>query len=150
MARGITPYDKPADAQYINTYVPLPFNELMEMKKYNRNTIIQLSQINREIENVDRLNNPSMHFPTRRDIFGGEAVYQASDYVIVLHRPEILQLKTYGMGKWPVVNMIYMHFLKNREGDLKVLSFRNNLKYNSIEEYDINLSNTTDFQLLSN
>jgi len=122
----------------------------MEMKKYNRNTIIQLSQINREIENVDRLNNPSMHFPTRRDIFGGEAVYQASDYVIVLHRPEILQLKTYGMGKWPVVNMIYMHFLKNREGDLKVLSFRNNLKYNSIEEYDINLSNTTDFQLLSN
>ena len=122
----------------------------MEMKKYNQNTIIQLSQINREIENVERLNNPSMHFPTRRDIFGGEAVYQASDYVIVLHRPEILHLKVYGMGKWPVANMIYMHFLKNREGDLKVLSFWNNLKFNTIDEYDVNLSDTTDLLLLSN
>jgi replicative DNA helicase len=122
----------------------------MEMKKYNRNTIIQLSQINREIESVERINNPSMHFPTRRDIFGGEAVYQASDYVIVLHRPEVLHLKAYGMGKWPVANMIYMHFIKNREGDLKVLSFYNNLKFNQIEEYDVNLNNTLDLQLLSN
>lgn len=122
----------------------------MEMKKYGQNTIIQLSQVNREIENSDRLNNPSMHFPSRKDIFGGEAVYQASDYVIVLHRPEILQIKSYGMGRWPVANMIYMHFLKNREGDLKVLSFKNNLRHNQIEEYDINLSDSTDLQLISN
>jgi replicative DNA helicase len=108
----------------------------MEIKKYARNTVIQLSQMNREIESVERMNNPSMHFPTRRDIFGSEALFQAADYVIVLHRPELLQLKSYGVGNWPVANMIYLHFLKNREGELKILSFLNNLKYNSIEEYD--------------
>ena len=110
----------------------------MEVKKYNRNTILQLSQMNREIESTDRLANPSMHFPTRRDIFGGESVFQASDYVIVLHRPELLLLKTYGPANWPVANCIYMHFLKNREGDLKVLTFTNDLKHNRIVDYDPN------------
>jgi replicative DNA helicase len=44
----------------------------MEMKKYGKNTIIQLSQMNREIETVERLNNNFMHFPMRRDVFGGD------------------------------------------------------------------------------
>jgi replicative DNA helicase len=107
----------------------------MELKKYGSNTIIQLSQMNRDIEGAERMANPSMHFPSRRDIFGSEALFQASDYVIVMHRPELLQLRTYGVGNWPVANAIYLHFLKNREGDLNVLRFVNNLKFNRIDEY---------------
>jgi replicative DNA helicase len=113
----------------------------MEVKKANRNTIIQLSQMNREIESTERLSNPSMHFPTRRDIFGGESVFQASDYVIVLHRPELLLLKTYGPAAWPVANRVYMHFLKNREGELKVLTFINDLKHNKISDSDTTTAN---------
>ena len=119
----------------------------MEMKKFDKNTIIQLSQLNRDIESTERLNNPNMHFPTRRDIFGGESVFQASDYVAVLHRPETLQLKTYGPANWLVANLVYMHFLKNREGNLKILEFSNNLKYNRIEEYDSTESNQNILQL---
>ena len=119
----------------------------MEIKKFDRNTIVQLSQLNRDIESTERLNNPSMHFPTRKDIFGGESVFQASDYVVVLHRPELLLLKTYGPAGWLVANLVYMHFLKNREGDLKVLTFTNNLKYNRIEEDDPNKSNINMLQL---
>ena len=121
----------------------------MEIKKYAKNTVIQLSQMNREIESVERMNNPSMHFPTRRDIFGSEALFQAADYVIVLHRPELLQLKSYGIGNWPVANMIYLHFLKNREGELKILSFINNLKYNSVEEYDPKSESTSNPELFN-
>lgn len=44
----------------------------MEMKKYGRNTIIQLSQMNRNIEASERLNNSSTHFPMRSDVFGGK------------------------------------------------------------------------------
>ena len=119
----------------------------MEIKKFDRNTIVQLSQLNRDIESTERLSNPSMHFPTRKDIFGGESVFQASDYVVVLHRPELLLLKTYGPAGWLVANLVYMHFLKNREGDLKVLTFTNNLKYNRIEEDDPNKSNINMLQL---
>jgi len=108
----------------------------MEFKKYSKNTIIQLSQMNREIEEKDRITNPTLHFPVRRDIFGGDSLYQASDYVIVLHRPEILGIQAYGLSGWPVENLIYMHVLKNREGEPKILVFYNNLKHNSIEEYN--------------
>lgn len=108
----------------------------MERKKYGKITIIQLSQLNREIEDKDRINNPSLHYPMRRDLFGSDSIFQTSDYVIVLHRPEIIGISEYGPKKLPVKNMIYMHFLKNREGEPKILSFENNLKYNRIDEID--------------
>jgi len=110
----------------------------MEVKKYNRNTIIELSQMNREIEDKERLNNSSLHYPVRRDLFGGDSVFQASDYVIVLHRPELLGIRSYGQSNLPVKDLVYMHFLKVREGEPKILVFKNNLKYNSIEELSIN------------
>lgn len=108
----------------------------MGLKKIGKTTIIQLSQMNREIESVERISNPMMHYPIRRDIFGGDSVFQSSDYVIVLHRPEQLGMRAYGPSNMPVTNMIYMHFLKVREGEPKILSFTNNLKHNSIEETD--------------
>lgn len=106
----------------------------MQAKKIGQTTIIQLSQMNREIEGNERIVNHTMHYPMRRDVFGGDSVFQASDYVIVIHRPEILGLTAYGPSKLPVENMIYMHFLKVREGEPKILSFINNLKFNSIDE----------------
>lgn len=109
----------------------------MEVKKYKRTTIIQLSQLNREIEEASRINNNAQHFPIRRDIFGGDSVYHSSDYVIVLHRPEILGITSYGPKNWPVANLIYMHFLKVREGEPKILVFENNLKYNRIDDYKV-------------
>ena len=108
----------------------------MEFKKYGKNTIIQLTQMNREIEDKDRINNPNLHFPTRRDIFGSDSLFQASDYVIVIHRPELLGIKSYGVNNWPVKDKIYLHFLKVREGEPKILSFVNNLKFNRIDEYN--------------
>lgn len=119
----------------------------MEAKKVGTTTILQISQMNREIESPERIINSFMHFPMRRDIFGGDSVFQASDYVIVLHRPELLGITEYGPSNppLPVKNKIYMHFLKVREGEPKILSFFNNLKYNSIEEANpFNITNTND------
>ena len=90
----------------------------MEVKKYNRNTIIQITQMNREIEDKDRISNPMLHFPTRRDIFGSDSLFQTSDYVIVIHRPELLGIKSYSTSNWPVKDKIYMHILKIINGTL--------------------------------
>lgn len=107
----------------------------MEIKKYNRNTIIQLSQMNREIEANERISLPTLQFPIRRDIFGGDSVFQASDYLLVLHRPEILGITKYGPKNWETKDLIYMHFLKVREGEPNIFVFKNNLKYNRIDDY---------------
>ena len=112
----------------------------MEIKKYGRNTIIEITQLNRELEDKDRLTNPNLHFPMRRDIQSSDAIFQSADYVIVLHRPEVLGLIVYGINNLPVKNMIYMHFLKVREGEPKILSFENNLKYNRIDEFNTQLN----------
>lgn len=111
----------------------------IEMKKYGKTTIIQLSQMNRNIESVDRITNKSMHFPMRNDIFGGDSVMQASDIVLVLHRPELLGIiNCYGPRNLPTEGLIYMHLIKNREGEAGiVIPFENNLKYNRLDETTI-------------
>ncbi|HKL75086.1 MAG TPA: DnaB-like helicase C-terminal domain-containing protein [Halanaerobiales bacterium] len=113
----------------------------MEIKKYDKNTIIQLSQMNRDIEAKERIVNNAMHFPMRRDIFGGDSIFQASDYLIVLHRPEMLGITEYGMSALPTKDLVYMHFLKVREGEPKILVFKNNLRYNRIDEHELNSVN---------
>lgn len=110
----------------------------MELKKRLRVTIIQLSQMNRSIENSERIENFNLHYPMRSDIFGSETVYQVSDYVLVLHRPEILGIKAYGRDKLPTAGLVYLHCIKVREGEPKILCFRNELKYNNLEEHDLN------------
>jgi replicative DNA helicase len=115
----------------------------MQVKKWGRTTIIQLSQLNRNIESTERLNVPALHFPNRGDLFGSDSVYHASDLILVLHRPELLFLQSYGQDNLPVKDLIYMHIIKNREGEPKILSFKNNLKYNSIEEIDLSQINNT-------
>jgi len=44
----------------------------IQEKKIGRTTIIQLSQLNREIEEISRITNPSLHFPQRRDLAGSD------------------------------------------------------------------------------
>lgn len=107
---------------------------LIEAKKIGKTSIIQISQMNRNIETPERINNPSLHYPQRSDLSSSDAVFQGSDYVIILHRPEILGLMSYGYNNLPVKDCVYMHFLKNREGEVKILKFINDLKYNNIKE----------------
>jgi replicative DNA helicase len=115
-----------ADLQYM----------FIEIKKYGRNTIIQLSQLNRNIESIDRLNNSYLQFPMTSDLFGADSLFHASDFIIVLHRPDLLNLRSYGIDNWPTKNLIYMHVLKARDGELGIIAFENMLKYNRMEEHE--------------
>lgn len=103
-------------------------------KKLYDSIIIQTSQLNRDIEKTERIMSPSGQYPIRSDIFGGDAVYQASDYVMISHRPELLYIDQYGPEAWPVENKIYWHILKNRDGSPEILQMINNLQYNRVDE----------------
>ena len=105
-------------------------------KKEGKTSIIQISQMNRDIEKPERINNPAMHYPMRSDLSSSDSVFQGSDYVIVIHRPETLHILQYGPHGLPTKDLVYLHFLKNREGEIKILQFVNNLKYNTLDEPD--------------
>lgn len=107
----------------------------IKVKKYPNTTIIQLSQMNRNIEAPDRINNPSMHYPMRSDISSADTIFHASDYVICIHRPELLNIQQYGPNRLLVKNKVYLHVLKNRDaGECSILEFDNDLKYNNLIE----------------
>ena len=107
----------------------------IKIKKKYTLTVIQISQLNRDIESAERIRNPQLHFPTRADLFGSDSIYQASDVVIVLHRPELFFITQYGVERWETKDKVFAHVIKNREGEPKILLFENHLKYNRLEEY---------------
>lgn len=108
-----------------------------------------LSQLNRDIESSERVTNPKLHYPTKNDIFGASSVYYSSDYVIIIHRPAIIE----GIGNWygparggkpglPVFNpsnssqpMIYLHVIKERFGNNKILAMLDDLTNAKIQDY---------------
>ena len=107
----------------------------IQVKKLPLTSVIQIAQMNRNIEASERINNPLSHFPMRSDLSSSDAIFQASDYVLVLHRPEILNIQEYGPNHLPVSNKVYMHILKNRDaGKPCILEFENDLMYNNLIE----------------
>mgnify|MGYP000831832631 CR=1 FL=1 len=106
----------------------------IRVKKLSKTCILQISQMNRNIETPERINNPVTHFPMRSDLAASDAIFQASDYVLAIHRPETLQLQFYGVNRLPVKNKVYLHLLKVREGEPCILMFENELKYGNLVE----------------
>lgn len=89
--------------------------------------VIVLSQLNDKMETSERRDqdNPRLHFPVKTDLFSSKAVFFCSDTLAVLHRPELLNLNTYGPERWPVKNLVAMHILKDRfAGNAGILRFR--------------------------
>lgn len=109
------------------------FNEL---KKRIKGSFIIVSQLNRGIENVDRIQNKNLHYPQKSDVFGADALYQYSDIFMVTHRPEMLNLRAYGPSDLEVKGVIYWHYLKLREGEPFIAKMRNQLKYNKVIDYE--------------
>ena len=107
----------------------------IQVKKLPMTSVVQLTQMNRNIEAPERINNPLSHFPMRSDLSSSDAIFQASDYVLVIHRPEILNINEYGPNHLPTQNKVYIHVLKNRDaGKPCILEFENDLMYNNLLE----------------
>ena len=107
----------------------------IQVKKYPLTSVIQIAQMNRNIESSERINNPLSHYPMRSDISSSDAIFQASDYVNVIHRPEILGISEYGPNRLPTKDKVYLHILKNRDaGKPCILEFENDLAFNNLIE----------------
>lgn len=135
---------------------------LVALKKFLSSTgvktiFIVLSQLNRNIEATERVLNSKLHYPNKNDLFGASSVYYSSDYVIIIHRPCLID----GLGDWygpslikrgfpnglPVFNpdkkdekqpMIYFHIIKERFGSNKIIAMVDELQFARITEYQGN------------
>ena len=97
---------------------------------------IILTQLNRNIEESDRMAEPgSQNFPKKKDIFGGDALYQMSDVVLVTMNPFQQGMDVYGPSKWTTKGFLYWHFIKVREGEPIIAKMVNKLAINTVEDY---------------
>jgi len=106
------------------------------LKKQLTITFINISQLNRDIEDKERREPGNiLNYPVKSDIFGADAIFQHSDVVVINHRPSLLYLNIYGPERLVVEpNDIYWHCLKVRNGEPQILKMRANFKHMSIEE----------------
>lgn len=109
------------------------------------------NQLNRDIESKERVTKPALHYPTRNDLFGASSSYHSSDYVIVIHKPAIVEGigDSYGPVRastgtaLPVfhpeykVPMVYLHVIKNRIDTTKILSMLDDFKNSRILEVNL-------------
>tara|TARA_R110000764_G_scaffold151036_3_gene238522 strand:+ start:1318 stop:2307 length:990 start_codon:yes stop_codon:yes gene_type:complete len=107
--------------------------------RINKNfSVIILSQLNRHIEEMDRVGEPGIqNYPQKKDIFGGDALYQMSDIVMVTMNPYQLGLETYGPHRWETKGRLYFHFIKVREGEPVIAVMQNKLFVNEVKDLDL-------------
>jgi replicative DNA helicase len=101
-------------------------NMLAETRRHLPVCFIVLSQLNRDIETVDRIKNGSIgNFVKDSDIFGADALLQFTDILIGINRPGKYGIEQYGPHKIPVdINTLAVHFLKVRTGEPGLTMFR--------------------------
>lgn len=110
----------------------------IQTKKLPLTSVIQITQMNRNIEQPERINNLLSHYPMRSDLSSSDSIFQASDYVLVIHRPETLNIQEYGPNHLQTKNKVYLHLLKNRDaGKPCILEFENDLAYNNLIETNV-------------
>lgn len=107
-----------------------------DLKKSLKVSFILLSQLNRSIEDKERITVNELHYPKKADIFGADSMYQFSDIVLVSHNPKQLGIRYYGPDKIGTDGKIFWHFLKMREGMPFIAVMKDNLKHNQILDYN--------------
>lgn len=86
----------------------------LTLKKEYGAMVIMLGQLNDKLEQPERIKTPQLQYPKKTDIHGGKSIYMISDTVIIIHRPESLQIQKYGPKYYDTKDLVMWHFLKSR------------------------------------
>lgn len=108
----------------------------LKVRKELHNMNLQVVQLNADIEELDRINNPHNHYPKKKDLHGSKAIFQCADYVTVLHAPEKLGIVKYGPKLYDTQDLIAWHLIKARKGTPGLIRLRNKLSEGTIIEWE--------------
>jgi replicative DNA helicase len=102
---------------------------------------LEITQLNADIEEIERINNAAHHYPKKKDLHGSKAIFQCADYVIVLHAPEKLGIQKYGIKRlgsqtgYPTEKLIAWHLIKARKGTPGLIRLKDELYKGNIAEW---------------
>jgi replicative DNA helicase len=123
----------------------------VRQRKRGNQINVFLSQMNRNIENTTKdRTDIGNQLPVSSDIFGSDAIFQCSEFVIALHRPGFYNLtefklshsQRYKTGLSQIGEnddtLLVEVVLKNRNGETGIMLLEHDVKYNEFR--DINIS----------
>jgi replicative DNA helicase len=100
---------------------------LTELKRKFPIIFIVLSQLNRDVEKLER-NEPgrNSNYLVTSDLFGSDALLQHADLLVLMDRPGKRNLREYGAEKFIIDDddTLALHFLKVRNGDTRMSFFK--------------------------
>ena len=70
--------------------------------------------MNDKLESPERIKVPQLQYPKKTDIHGGKSIYMIADSIIIIHRPETLQIQRYGPKFYDTKDLVMWHFVKSR------------------------------------
>lgn len=108
----------------------------VDIRKKLKAMIFEVSQLNDKIESDDRILRASLHFPKKQDLHGSKAVFQCSDYTIVMHSPEKLGIESYGREGYETKGLIAWHLIKARKGNVGLIRLKDKLSEGTLEEWN--------------
>jgi replicative DNA helicase len=100
---------------------------LTEMKKKFPVAFLVLSQLNRNVETIERAKDGTYgNYILDSDLYGSDALLQHADVVLGINRPFNRKLKFYGPEKYIIndPNLLVFHILKSRNGFMGMNFYR--------------------------
>jgi len=108
-----------------------------ELKRKYPIIFIILSQLNREVERIDRQEDGKYgNYILSSDFFGADALLQHADIQIGLNRPANQKIRFYGPDRYIIEDdrVLVLHFLKCRNGDTRMSFFKTHFEKMAMEE----------------
>jgi hypothetical protein len=97
------------------------------MKKNYPVAFVVLSQLNRNIDNVERQRDGEYgNYVLDSDIYGSDALLQHADVVLGINKPSLRKIRQYGPDRY-IINdedLLVFHFLKSRNGTTRMSFFK--------------------------
>lgn len=106
----------------------------IRLKKMFNIMVIFLGQLNGQVEDLKRRENPDFHHPIKTDIHAQNQIYWACDDVLIAHRPELLGITKYGKNPYPMRTngLIHVAWIKSRKNKAGNIWFKNLFKEGKI------------------
>jgi hypothetical protein len=103
---------------------------------------IFIGQFNNNIERVDRIKNPELHYPVKSDFYAQGEIFNACDGVYSIHQPELLGILLYGKKAMPTHLLVHIQIIKNRFGNVGSIWLKNDLGHGQLVNYPQNSDGT--------
>lgn len=113
----------------------------LRFRKEFKAMVIILSQLNNNIKSSERINTPALHYPLDSDIYWGSQINWVCDNIWIFpYRPELFNIREYGLDKVDTDGLVVASCIKSRKGSVGEVFFNEHLAQGKFSERTVTLS----------